>query len=157
MGQQAVPPADLFLNFADGEYRFHLGLQQIAELQEKCNAGVGEIFARLMRGRVMDGTEIALMATQAVFRAEDVRETVRLGLIGGGRGVVAEQEVKVDAVKARVLCERYLDPLPLLDQWKFAAAIMAARMVGYDDGRAKAVGAAPAQKKSKEAVPVGSA
>jgi hypothetical protein len=151
------PGADLLLNFADGEYRFELTVLQIAELQEKCGAGVGEIFARLYRGRLVDGNDVLFVATEAQFRSEDIFETIRLGLIGGGKGWVNEAEVKVDAFRARVLLERYVHPRPLIDSWQLATAILAARVVGYDDGRPKGVGDKPAQKKSEQPAEDGSA
>ena len=38
---------EVWLEFGDGRYLFKLKLKQIAELQEKANAGIGEIYARV--------------------------------------------------------------------------------------------------------------
>lgn len=73
------------LAWADGDYRFRLPIGQLRELQDKCGAGPQEIYSRLM-----DGT----------WRVDDLRETIRLGLIGGG----------VDPVRALALVRNYVDP-----------------------------------------------
>lgn len=72
--------------FADGIYAFRLGIGQLVELQEKCKAGPPEVYTRLgqIPGRWM---------------VEDVRETIRLGLIGA--------DVKPE--KALSLVTRYVD------------------------------------------------
>jgi len=49
------------------EYRLKLG--ELRQLQEKCDAGPLEILARIQSGR---------------WRVDDVYQTIRLGLIGGG-------------------------------------------------------------------------
>ncbi len=49
--------------------RSGLGLGELLELQEKCDAGPAQIVARLEGG---------------TWRVQDLRETLRLGLIGGG-------------------------------------------------------------------------
>lgn len=55
--------------FGDGEHTFRLGIKQLEELQEKCDAGPLMVMRRLLDGG---------------WRLADVRDTVRLGLIGGG-------------------------------------------------------------------------
>ena len=55
------PSTSLDLPFADGIYRFRLGLAQIAELQAKCGVGIGGLYARLLRGRyVVDSISLGL-------------------------------------------------------------------------------------------------
>lgn len=143
-GEQAAPVPDnyLILDFADGEYTFRLGVGQVAELQEKCGGvGIGEIYARLMAGRYRDRDgAIVLNPLEARFKYEDVVETIRLALVGGGTGTTNEETVKVDAVKALSLVRRYVHPRPLLETWPVASAILSAFIVGYD--------APTAQKKS---------
>lgn len=99
-------PCEIEMAFGDGDHLFRLKLRQIAELQEKCKAGIGTIYRRVMTGE---------------YYIEDVTETVRLGLIGGG----------MDATKARLLMERYFDDLPVDAKWKHAIAILSACVVGY--------------------------
>lgn len=126
------------LHFADGEYRFALGLAQIQELQEKCNAGIGAIYARVLQGRVAGDIGVGHPG-YAAYRHEDLRETVRQGLIGGGEGLVDGQEVKVSTLRANQLVERYLEALPLKEQWDLAAAVLFAKVEGYaPDGEVEA-------------------
>lgn len=118
------------LAFADGEYRFALGLAQINELQNKCGAGIGAIYARVLQGRVAADPTVG-HAGYAAYRIEDLRETVRQGLIGGAQGIVDGQDVTVSAMRANQLLETYLDPMPIGEQWNLAAAILYAKIDGY--------------------------
>jgi hypothetical protein len=68
--------------FGDGLHTFRLGIEQLEELQESCDAGPEEVFYRVMNG---------------TWRVKDIRETLRIGLIGGG----------MNNVKALVLVNRY--------------------------------------------------
>lgn len=116
--------------FADGTYRFALGLAQIHELQTKCKAGIGAIYARVLQGRLADDITVGHPAYGA-YHCDDLVETVRQGLIGGGQGMVDGVEVKVGALRANDLVERYLLPMPLSEQWNLAAAILFAKIEGY--------------------------
>lgn len=126
-------PAEITLDFGDGEYRFRLPLKEIAELQTKCDAGIGLIYSRLMRGRYMDGGDVVLNPLEAIFKVQDITETIRLGLIGGASGLVNGEPVKVTPEKALALCRQYVEGRPLLDIWKIAAAIMNVCLIGYVD------------------------
>lgn len=119
------------LAFADGAYRFALGLAQIHELQTKCKAGIGAIYARVLQGRVSEDISIGHPA-YAAYHVDDLVETVRQGLIGGGVGWVDEQEIKVGPLRANDLIERYLLALPLMEQWNLAASILHAKVDGYE-------------------------
>ncbi|WKL57237.1 gene transfer agent family protein [Asticcacaulis sp. ZE23SCel15] len=55
--------------FGDGPHTFRLGIKQLIELQEKTDCG-----PRLLLSRLQTGT----------WRIADLRETLRIGLIGGG-------------------------------------------------------------------------
>ena len=57
------------LDFGDGTHRFRLGFGELEELQEKTGLGPFVLFQRLLGGE---------------WRLADVRETLRVGLIGGG-------------------------------------------------------------------------
>lgn len=123
----------IHLPFADGVYRFHLPIPQVEELEEKCgNCGVFAIYGRLQHGRYTDskgegfGNPGAAIAT-----LRDVRETIRLGLIGGGGGVVDGQPVAVTPVLAKKLVDRYGPPARPFDEgWSVAAAILFAAIEG---------------------------
>jgi len=94
------------LAWADGEHDFNIAkIGQIFELQDKCGCGLMEIFNRLREGR---------------WRFEDIRETIRLGLIGGGK----------TPAQALVLTKRYVDERPLAENTQAAMAILMAAIVG---------------------------
>lgn len=121
----------LDLHFADGEYLFDLKLPQLDELQQK-RGPIFEIYGRVLRGRSFyDGVLIADTTAGAAF-AEDLFDTIRLGLIGGGRGLVNGKEIEVSALTAKTLVERYCHSAPLKESWSVAAAILAARIEGYE-------------------------
>lgn len=119
------------LAFADGTYRFALGLEQINELQTKCKIGIGGLYARVVQGRVSDDITVGHPAYGA-YHNEDLVEAVRQGLIGGGQGLVDGVEVKVGPLRANELVERYLLPMPIARQWDLAAAILFAKIEGYE-------------------------
>ena len=108
------------LPFADGEYRFRLGWGQLAELQEKCNAGPYIILNRL----------VTLEA-----KTYDISETIRLGLIGGGQ----------DPFAANTLVRRYVEERPISETIVIAQQIMAAAVVGAPEEEVEKKSEAPAQ------------
>lgn len=80
----------------------------ILDLEEKCGAGIAAIM-----GRLGDGS----------WRLNDIRETIRLGLIGGG----------MDPVKAMAAVRNHVDDEPLASSVLLAYQIIAAVMVGVKD------------------------
>jgi len=148
-GDLIVAVTCINLKFADGEYRFALPLEQIRELQDKTGAGIGELYGRVLKGRLADQVDIGHPAF-AAFRVDDVRETIRLGLVGGGEGMVDGADVKVSALRANDLISRYVDAMPLKEQWDLAAAILYAKVEGYTDpDETEAPAPAPAEDKKK--------
>lgn len=142
-----TPQTAIELEFADGQYLFDLKLPQLAELQEKRKVGVLAIYGRVLKGRyIFEGQSIAL-ANEGEAYAEDLFETIRLGLIGGGRGLVDGQEVQVSALTAKSLVERYCHAAPLRESWALAAAILGARIEGYDPPKKDEPAKAPATTK----------
>lgn len=136
------------LKFADGEYRFALGLAQIHEIQTKCGAGIGAVYARVLQGRMPDDVEVGHPGF-AAYNVVDLVETIRQGLIGGGEGRVNGEVVKVTALRANELVERYgpgADGVPLSEMWKLAAAILFAKIEGYGP----AIDEAEGKKKADE-------
>lgn len=113
------------LTWADGEYTFRLKLGQLRELQEKCDAGPNELLMRTFAGN---------------WRVDDIREPIRLGLIG----------VSTKPADALKLVMRYVDEYPLGESVLVAQAILAACVHGVPDEEpgkpqaAKADGADPA-------------
>lgn len=148
MSDEAQPVPDNFitLDFGDGEYDFRLPIGGVIELQEKGDAGIAEIFARLMAGRYRDGNgDILFNPLEARFKVQDVRDTIRLGLIGGNSGLVDGKQITVNPAKALQLVRDYVDTRPLLENWRIASAVVAAFVVGYTPPGA--------QKKSPAAEP----
>lgn len=136
------------LQFADGEYRFALGLAQIHEMQTKCGAGIGAIYARVLQGRMPDDPSVGHPAYGA-YAIVDLVETIRQGLIGGGEGRVDGEAVKVTASRANELVERYgpgAAGVPLSGMWQLAASILFAKIEGY----APAIDEAESKKKAGE-------
>lgn len=94
----------------------------IFALEDKCNAGLGEIRMRLQAG---------------TWRLNDVRETIRLALIGAG----------MDAEKAMTAVKLHVDGEPLAKSVLIAHAIVAAALVGVPDDP---VGKTPAPEAEKQ-------
>lgn len=103
-----VTSAKIKLPWADGEREFRLAIGLLRELQDKCNAGPAEILARLSNG---------------TWRVDDIRETLRLGLIGGG----------ASPTDALVLVARYVDVRPLMENVMPAQAVLLAAVVGEEE------------------------
>lgn len=94
------------LTWGDGEHVFNIAkIGQALELEEKCGAGVAEIFYRLQRQQ---------------WRIEDARQTLRLGLIGGG----------MEPGKAFNLIKRYCDGRPWVESVQSALVVLMSAMVG---------------------------
>jgi len=104
------------LQFADGTHLFRLRIGELIELQEKCDAGPAHILMRL--------------SSQA-WHVNDVKETLRLGLIGGGK----------TAAQAHALIQRYVvgptdDPVPLAPLVLTAELVLSAALYGVEDENA---------------------
>lgn len=87
------------LDFGDATHRFRLALGQLEELQEKTGVGPFVLLRRLLGGDWM---------------TTDVRETLRIGLIGGG----------MEPLAALALVRRYVD-----DRHDWLAHAVLARLV----------------------------
>ena len=97
------------LEWADGDYTFALKIKQLIELQELCDAGPPYILTRLQSG---------------TWRVNDVRETIRIGLIGGG---MASHE-------ALKMVKRHVDDEPLAYNALVAQAVISAALFGAPEG-----------------------
>lgn len=136
------------LPFADGRYLFKIGLQQIAELERKCDAGIGRIFARTRKGRYGFEPGEAL-PDDGEYRWSELVEIIRQALIGGGEGVVDGNDVRVSPVRANDLVDAYLlgatDKRMIgSDVWALAYTIMHALIEGYTPPPNGAAGESPA-------------
>lgn len=97
--------AKIALPWADGDYTFRLGWGELEELQEKCDAGPYVVLNRLQ---------------SESWRIEDISESIRLGLIGGG----------VAPTEALKLVRRYVLNRPPAENLIFAQAILSAGVIG---------------------------
>ncbi|GGD30736.1 gene transfer agent family protein [Aureimonas glaciei] len=102
--------ADITLACWDGEHNFRLRIGELITLQEKCDAGPYHVARRLGDGTWMVG---------------DIRETLRLGLIGAG---VAQED-------ARRLIEQHVDRVPLIDNVLNAQSVILAAVMGAPEER----------------------
>lgn len=93
------------LDWADGSFRFRLGWGELAELQEKTNAGPYVVLHRL---HVHE------------WRIEDISNVIRLGLIGGGMP-------PPDALRKT---RTYVEARPPLENHPYAVAILSAGLLG---------------------------
>jgi hypothetical protein len=122
------------LEFGDGLYTFALPLAQIAELQKKTGIGIGGLFGRVTKGCFVNpgSGEVHVDAKLGEFYALDLIETLRHGLIGGSKGVVNGEEVKVTPEMATRLIDTYVMGQPLIRAWNLAVSVLGATIVGYD-------------------------
>lgn len=96
------------VHWADGEHTLRLAIGQLRELQKRTDAGPAELLDRLHTRR---------------WRVDDLRETLRLGLIGGGMAPMTALE--------RVIV--YVDGRPRQESAAPAAAVLLAALVGVLD------------------------
>jgi hypothetical protein len=122
------------LEFGDGSYVFALPLAQINELQRKTGIGIGGLLGRVTKGCFVDQRtqEIHVDVELGAFYALDIIETVRHGLIGGGKGIVNGEEIKVTPLIANKLVDTYVLGQAFIENWKIAVAVLGACIVGYD-------------------------
>jgi hypothetical protein len=99
------------LVWGDGEHRFRTGIKEWREIQEKCGAGLIEIMDRLAHRR---------------WKVDDVREPIRVGLIGGG----------MQPAQAFAVTKLYVDGRPLGESVNTAFAVLAAAIIGVPDEQA---------------------
>ena len=96
------------LVWVGGEHSFLLTLGNLRALQDACNAGPNEIYERIRAG---------------TWRIDDLFETIRQGLIGGGMAVDAASE----------LTTRLFNQHPLDAFTATALSVIIAALVGVDD------------------------
>lgn len=92
------------LPFGDNIYRFRLGWGELIKLEESRDAGCLLILDRLHNGQ---------------WRAPDIREVLRIGLIGGG----------LDPLVALGKVRQYVESAPLLTSLMIAQRVMMEAMI----------------------------
>lgn len=111
------------LNWADGVHRFRLAFGELRELQEKTGGGAMLVLERL-RNRS--------------WLVDDIAETLRIGLIGGG----------LPPSEALQLVRRYVYERPPVENVIFATLVLGAALFGPADDPIE--GKAPAPAKATE-------
>jgi hypothetical protein len=106
--------AAITFTWGDGEHRFRLGIGELRELQEKVDAGPSWLYARIEAG---------------MWRVDDLREPIRLGLIGGG----------MKPELAARLVRTYVEGRPLYESVVPAMKVLAAAVAGAEDEPPKVV------------------
>lgn len=140
------------LKFADGAYRFTLGMAQIVEIEQKCGAGIGAIYARTIKGRYgfKDGE---IYPELAEYRFGELVEVIRQALIGGASGEVNGMPVTVSSVRANDLVDLYIlkatdQRIAMTQVWALAFAILSALIEGYTPPPKGEPGVSPATETS---------
>lgn len=120
------------LKFADSEYHFALLLPQIFELERNCGGtdaegfrrgkSIFQIYDEISAGLgLFDDAPVFLGGGRA--NAKDIRETIRLGLIGGG----------ISPIDAKQLVDDYCFPVrPMTESLGVAWAILRAAIEGVE-------------------------
>lgn len=137
------------LEFGDGQYTFALPLVQIAELQRKTGIGIGGLYARVIKGAQAVGDKVYLNPGSAEFYALDLVETIRHGLIGGGKGVVNGEEIEVTPLIANKLVDAYVLGQPLQAAWNVAVTVLGVAIVGFEPPKKGEPAKAPATGRGK--------
>lgn len=102
--------AEITKAWADGDYVFRLDAKRTGELEENLDAGASWLVGRMLYNR------------DRGWRQKDVRETIRLGLIGGGTA----------PSKALALVARYVNDRPSMESLPLAIEILMASLSGQD-------------------------
>lgn len=107
----------------------------IVAIEQKCGAGIGEVYARTLAGRYTgEGIDFQVDG-EARYRFSELIEVIRQGLIGGGAGFVDGQQIKVNSLLANHLIATYISSdrdNPLAEAWKLAASTLHACIHGYE-------------------------
>lgn len=131
------------VQFGDGKYSLFLSLKHIIELERNC--GVADRDGRLHPKSIYAiheelGAGLGLNEETPVYlgggaaRPSDIREVIRLALIGGNNGVLGSgEEIVVGPAKANNLCDDYLYPhRPMVEGQYIAWAVLNAAIVGVE-------------------------
>lgn len=110
------------LDWADGEHSFRLRIGEIRELEHKTGRGIQHVMRRISDGE---------------WFVDELRETLRLGLIGAG--MAPPQALK--------LVRRYVEERPLIESIQPALAVLVAALSGFEAAR-PAKKAKPAKRKT---------
>lgn len=102
----------VILPFGNGRNEFFLDVPQLEELQRYTDAGPEHLYHRMTR-----------LGFDGGWRYVDVKETIRLGLVGAG----------MNSLDAMMLVENYAKPGELLHAKRIAVMVLAAALAGDPD------------------------
>jgi hypothetical protein len=108
------------ITWAGGEHAFDLKIEHLRALQDRCDAGPEWILARLSNKQ---------------WHVNDVVDTIRLGLEGGG----------MEKTDARKLVQRYVEDRPLTLSVLTAQAVLMMALYGDPDDQPGEAGAGEGQ------------
>jgi len=104
------------LPFADGTYRFWLGLPQWVGLERsRGDTSLLTIEERLRTSIGANGEEYVFLGGGGAM-LKDVCETIRFGLIGGNSAMINGEEREVGPIRAQQLVEEYVCPARPLEE-----------------------------------------
>ncbi len=138
-----MPDTAVELDFADGKYRFWLPLPCAIELERNCGSprsgdepaqpkSLFTMYDQFSGGLALDGGAPVYLGGGAAI-LKDVREVIRLGLIGGNCGKIDGEEVEIGPIRAKELVETYCFPArPFVESLYLAWSILHAAIVGID-------------------------
>lgn len=104
--EQTILSTAVYRELGGRDHRFELRLGEIRELERLCGSGIGSIWRRMA---MLD------------FKIDDLRETIRLGLVGGG-GVTQPE--------ATAIIKYSVDGRPINEYFDLALAIVKACFEG---------------------------
>jgi hypothetical protein len=150
------------LKFADGEYRFWLPWPQVLELERTCgftmldgsrrSKSIFEMFRELDNCFGVDNHGNPVFTGFGNANTLDIRETIRLGLIGGGEGIVGGEMVSVPPLTANQLIADYTYPArPMNESLGVAWEILRAAIYGIQVKKKEAEAVTPSKRRSAKA------
>ncbi|WP_324699785.1 GTA-gp10 family protein [Novosphingobium sp. RL4] len=139
-----MPDTRVELDFADGRYSFWLALPHVIELERKCGGkSVFAMYDAMGAGLGTAGDDPVYLGVGTAMVTE-IRETIRLGLIGGNSGFIDGAEIEIGPNGARNLVDAYTFPArPLIEGLHIAWTILHAAIVGIDLKKADGAGEKP--------------
>lgn len=119
------------LSFADGKYRFWLPMPQALELERKCGGkSIFAMYDQIGAGLGLDGDKAVYIGGGSAM-ITDIREIIRLALIGGNACIVDGEEKPVGPMTAKQLVDDYVYPArPLTESAHIAWSILHAAITG---------------------------
>lgn len=132
--------ASIRLEWGDEEYLFRIAIGQWRKIQERCDAGPGEIYRRLIgvATALQTGATLGEAASYGMigdWRIDDVREVILQALVGGGLTEIQAAVLVRDRIDKNADFKAHL--ALAFNIVKAALGDVADETVGEKSGRAK--------------------